>query len=402
MSTDERFSAGDRHWQDVTVMVGLARTIPVADFPDLAGLFDRKRSPWRFESVMLRAALTLCGAASADDVLRGLHLMERAEHGRGALDGERLARTPARVVATLCVPDQDPRVLLETLRILGREGPAGLYPPLLRTLAGHPDAPLRAAAVGGLRPIDEDFGDTSFDSLVRAALADPEPTVRQAAQEALQHWDAPDAPHRMVTALDDPDPAVRAHALGVLTGLAGVRVHSSPMSRFEFYRSRWGHRHGEALFAKTRALLTDEEAPEVVAAAAGLLVLLVRLGLGSAEAAEAALRGHAGTQAEEARLRVLSARAIFGDVAARDSLRALASAPSPSRAVLREAFLVRELHAALDAIVDRLADSDWTAVTDADAPPDEGNRDAFLRRLHHRLRERVPYYWPEPLSPKDW
>jgi hypothetical protein len=84
MTFRDGLGADDRHRLGVELMTELVRAVPADEAAEIEHLINAAYMPGKKETVALRAALILCASPDADDVLRGLHLLEheaRCHHG---------------------------------------------------------------------------------------------------------------------------------------------------------------------------------------------------------------------------------------------------------------------------------------------------------------------------------
>ncbi len=256
---------------------GLASKLRGADRAALVTLLERRgtlvRTRSRTRSVSpirrLRAIEMLggLGAVSAvDDLVARLDDPD-GEVGRSAVRALGRAGSPDSVPALLALLDDDASgmpVHYITLALL-RVGPAGA-PQLESALLTHGPRGREAAAnvLGWL-------SETASLAALRAALGDPEPTVRAAAVEALGRIGMPDAVEKMIELLDDAQPEhvreMTVIALGRLgepqavPALAGALGGSHRMNRLAAEAlNRLGHRGRDVLasnahLAEVRELL---------------------------------------------------------------------------------------------------------------------------------------------------
>lgn len=189
--------------------------------PEARELADQLRSwismlPAEYGTIHDR--MYLPSAPSDDDRCRQIHEWSRWVRADSA----------ASIAAMLEVPS--PRVRIEALGALGRLGAVEHHVSVAGMLR-DPDRDVRGAAVHALGAMGTP-GETR--SLVRRALADPEPIVRRQAMTALEHGGDWKDFAAVAALLRDPDDETRGHAVEVVAQMGGpARIDLLASLRFD-------------------------------------------------------------------------------------------------------------------------------------------------------------------------
>ncbi|KAB8142574.1 HEAT repeat domain-containing protein [Chloroflexia bacterium SDU3-3] len=321
-------------------------------------------------------ALALVGAPAVGAVVAQLGDADLATCEAAIVTLGRIGSAEA-VPALLGVLRDRPELTVAVAGALGRIGDQRAFEPLLGLL-GHPDAPVRQAAVGALSSL----GSPGMEGSIAPLLAAPDAATRESAAKIAGYFSFPSCVERLLALCGDPDEHVRRAAVESLPFLDDRRVlptllsmarSDDPSIRVAAIRAL-GHSESAAAEVALEAALADQEAWVRYYAAralarrgAGAQAALARLaesdpathvriaaldGLGAlgGPVAERALLGAASSPEDDVAVAALAGLGRLASAEAAQALRLALSASQPARraAAVAAAASGAPLLAALD------------------------------------------------------